>query len=212
MKIAVTGADQNLGRAFCRQLGKRYDVLGWGQRADAPNLSPEGVYQRVDLCQRERIAEALGGIQAIVHAALFDCPQPGGDQDEAELLDWAARGTYGLVMEAINAGIKRVVIISRLSLMEAYPEDFVVRENWMPQPRPEVAELAPYTAELVGRELARTEPIEVVCLRLGAIGDAAGTSIQDAVEAVVEALEHPPRQSGHRWQLSHVASAGRFAR
>ena len=134
MKIAVTGADQGLARKLCNQLAGVYELIGWGQSASAP--ASEWEYKCVDLGRREEVEQALVGLDALVHAAPFDPPDPQSDQAEAQLLDWVARGTYGLVMEAAKAGIGRLVLISRLSLLEDYPEEFLVGENWMPRPRP----------------------------------------------------------------------------
>ncbi len=211
MKIVVTSADSPLGALLCRGLGRTCEVLPVGLE-EQPRAAVAG-YRRADLRAPEQVAPLLEGAQAIVHALPYEPPA----LPEGELLDLAARSTYVLVKAACQAGVRRVVLLSRLSLLEDYPRDYALDPNWAPRPRLEAGSLAPYMAELVCREIARTGRIEVVCLRLGSIEAPEGTSAGDAVKAVEEALDLESDKSdkpgrGHNWGIRHVASTGRFAR
>ena len=191
MRILLTGADRPLGQALASHLGGQHDIAAYGERAgaDAPAL---------DLRQREGVEEALApGFDAVVHAMPFD-PDPGqGDGAEQDLLDRVGRGTYVLATAALAAGVKRLILASRLELMADYPADYVVNPVWLPLPRPEAASLAPYMAELACREIARARGLSTVCLRLAS---ADGTACEAAAEALSE--EAPGR--GHSWALRHV--------
>jgi nucleoside-diphosphate-sugar epimerase len=195
MKLVVTGADRPLGALLCRGLAQGREV------------APAGA--GVDLRSPEQVALLLQGAQALVHALPYDPPMGEGSEAEGEVLDLVARGTYVLVRGACEAGIRRLVLLSRLSLLETYPAQYEVNPAWEPRPRAEGLALAPYMAELVCREIARLGRIEVVCLRLGGLGEE--TSEADALKAVEEALTHERKKREYHWMVHHVASAGRFA-
>ena len=208
MKIVVTGADRALGSLLCRRLTP-YDVVPVGASAESELKG----YRRVDLFAAGEVSSALHGSDAVVHALPFDLGSgAAGEEEEGELLDLAARGTYVLATTASRAGIKRLVLLSRMDLMEDYPEEYQVNPDWKPLPRAEAGSLGPYLAELVCREIARTGKIEVACLRLGTLDADEGTSGRDAVDAVRVAIESMGETEGYNWDLRHVVSGGRFAR
>ena len=199
MRVAVIGADRPWGALLAAELGEGFEVvvLGAEENSDLAN------YRQVDLLQREELDSALAGVEAIVHAAGGD---PIGD-DEQDLLDIAARGTYVALTAACAVGIEKAVLLSDLDLMRDYPEEYLIDPQWNALPKAEAGSLAPLMAELVAREIARTGQIEVRCLRLGELD--AETTADDAVEAVRQALT--AERGGHDWLLAHVASSGRFA-
>jgi nucleoside-diphosphate-sugar epimerase len=217
----ITGADRPLGAALARGLIRDFSVRLTGVGSSGPNL-PDAEYAQADLRDPKAAAPLVAGMDAVVHAAPFDpAPLSGLDADQ-ETLDTAARGTYVLFQEAARAGIGGVLLISRMALMEAYPEGYVVDESWKPLPAPEAGSLAPYTSELVGREFAREGSLGVICLRFGTLGSREGTEEADAVHAVRQALLVQTRERGsahvtvdrrdlgYRWRLFHVTSGGRF--
>ncbi len=197
MNVVVTGADRPLGALLCRGLAQGHEV------------APAGA--GVDLRSPEEVTALLKGAQAIVHTLSYDAPLGEGIEAEGELLDLVARSTYVLVKSACEAGIRRMVLISQLSLLEGHPDHFEVGTDWEPLPQPNGAGLAPYMAELTCREISRLGKIEVVCLRLGALDAPEGTSGTDALAAVSQALAYERKEREYHWMLHHVASAGRFA-
>ena len=212
MKIAITGADRATGALLSRRLSDEHQIrpIGSAAQPESDLGSVSEHYQRVDLRLAHAVRPALANCDVVVHCQPHD---PGSQEGpEQEILDVVARGTYVLVNTAHEVGIGRVIPLSHLDLMQDYPEDFTVSEHWMPNPRAEADSLAPYMAELVGRELARIGKIECLCLRLGDLGGADGTSEEDTVSAVKKALYRELKpESGYQWHLEHVASAGRFA-
>lgn len=197
MKLVVTGADRPLGALLCRGLAQGREVV------------PAGA--GVDLRSPEEVAALLKGAQALVHTLPYDPPMGRGIEAEGEVLDLVARSTYVIVQAACKAGIGRIVLISQLSLLEAYPAEYEVGPDWEPRPRPEGLALAPYMAELTCREIARLGKLEVICLRLGALDAPEGTSGADALKAVEAALVYERKEREYHWLVHHVASAGRFA-
>jgi len=121
--------------------------------------------------EEEDPAEAVKDMDVIVHLApAFPDPvATEGDEREQQLLDHAARGTYNLVKAAVAAGVGRIVYGSSWCVVENYPEDYVVTENWKPRPKPEAASLAPFMGELICREFTNVENVAVICLRFGVI-------------------------------------------
>lgn len=197
MKLVVTGADRPLGALLCRGLAQGREVV------------PAGA--GVDLRAPEQVAVLLQGTQALVHALPYDPPMGEGPEAEGEVLDLVARSTYILIQAACQVGIKRMILISQLSLLEAYPAEYAVGPEWEPRPRAEGLALAPYLAELTCREICRLGRIEVICLRLGALDAPEGTSAVDALRAVELALTQERQEKGYHWSVHHVVSAGRFA-
>jgi nucleoside-diphosphate-sugar epimerase len=178
-----------------------------------------------DLTDPATVTPLVDGAGAVVHLAPLSLPETMPAGAPGEVLDAAARGTHVLLKAATELGVRRVVLGSTLAVLDAYPDDLEVTEQWRPRPRPLPAELAPYLAELTAREFTRDvqldDPPRIVCLRFGSLvaGDAAGDpralSLSDAVRAVRRALailDGGERQRGHRWQLYHIASPDARAR
>ena len=211
MRLAITGAHTPVGALLCRSLGAEHEITAIGRQTEAPQDLGSSSYLGVDVRLPEDAKRAVDGSDVVIHAEPHDVLAGQPQADDALVLDLAARGTYVLVEAAREVGVRRLVLISHLKLMEDYPEQFVVSESWQPYPRGEAASLAPYTAELVCREIARTGSIEAICLRFGELDAAGGTSADDAVAAVSEAIHRDKAGRGYSWALHHVASSGRFA-
>ena len=206
--VAVTGADRPMGAALCRGLSAGGEVIaiGGGPRP-RDGLGGALEYRRADLRDPGAARQALGGAGLVVHARPHDAPPGEGAAGEARFLDVIGRGTYVLVQAAREAGIGRIVLVSPISLMRDY-EGYAAEPWWRPRPRPDAEGLAPYLAELVCREIARTGAIEVRCLRMGALDDPEGTSSEDAVAAVEAALGSEAAAGGYSWQVDHVLAGG----
>lgn len=195
MRIAITGADRPMGALLCQRLAAAHDVIA---------------VSAGDLSQPPAAVTAIRSADIVVHAQPHDPGVGQGPRAEAELLERICRGTYVLVQAAVAEHIRRVVLISQMRLFDDIPEQFVVSADWQPRPRPEAASLAPYMAELVCREIARTGKIEAVSLRMGTLDAVDGTSADDAVAGVQSALTLDMSDTYH-WQVQHVVSGGRFS-
>ena len=209
--VAVTGADQPLGAALCQGLSAGREVIAIGEEpGPRVGLGDALEYRCADLRDPGAARQAVSGAGLVVHAQPHDAPAGEGAAGEARLLDAISRGTYVLVQAAREAGIGRIVLVSPISLMRDY-EEYAAEPWWRPRPRPHGRGLAPYLAELVCREIARTAAIEVRCLRMGPLGAPPGTSSEDAVAAVAAALGSEAEAGGYSWQVDHVLTGGPFA-
>lgn len=204
MNVLITGADRPLGRLLAEGLQPCFAVRGVACDQGTPGLPC------VDLRTADAVAPHLTDVQAVIHAAVFDPATFSGPGAEQEALDRAARGTYVLMDEAARAGVDRVVLASSLSLMAAYPDDYVVDEMWTPRPDAAGDALAPHMAEIVCREYAREGGIRGVCLRFGDLDAPGGTAGEDAVWAVRAALAVPFSSPGYLWHVCHVSSSPRY--
>lgn len=198
MRILITGSDCPLGALLAQRLEPEHDLV----------LAPASA----DLRQPGIVAPLVEGVEAIAHLSAFPAATPKTAAEEAEVLLHAGRGTYVLQKAALEAGVSRIVLASRLEVVERYPSEYRVDETWQPRPRPEADALAPYLAELTLREFARAEAIYGICVRFGSPEEGSGsfTPLPAAAEALERALtmELPP--SGHRWRLLHFDASGRF--
>ena len=78
---------------------------------------------------------------------------------------------------AVEAGIKRLIYASTLSIFNNYPDDVYITELWKPLPSPEIVEMTKYLGELTAREFAREHLVTVTGLRLGEL------VLEEAVQA-----------------------------
>ena len=171
-----------------------------------------------DLLDPEAVASLVEGVSTIVHLApLAIAAAVRGDSGEP--LDAAARGTHVLCKAALDDGVGFIVQGSTLAVMDAYPDDLEITEQWRPRPAPEPTHLAPYLAELVAREFTRDleRQLHVTCLRFAELGDGADDlRVEQAAEAIVKALakqrERGARSRGHKFTLLHVAAPSPTAR
>jgi nucleoside-diphosphate-sugar epimerase len=195
MRILITGSEQPLGRLVAEGLSGGHDLRLTG----------------TDLREPEAVEPLVEGIEAVVHLIPHQRFETPDATAEKEALDLAARGTFVLLHAALKAGVRRVVMVSRLDVMAAYPDDHVVDETWKPMPDAAAASLAPFLAELTLREFVRAEDLVGVCLRFGDIGPAPdGTTPEDAVAAIEKALTMDLAGRKYRWWLYHICSTERY--
>jgi nucleoside-diphosphate-sugar epimerase len=209
MRILVTGADQHLGQIAASALHPDHELRLTGRHTGFGLQDVE--YHAADLREPEQVAPLVQGIETIAHLAPHEPFATTDAASEKAALDIAARGTFVLLTEALKAGVRRLVIVTRLEVMAAYPESYVVDESWKALPPPTAAGLAPYLAELTVREFVRAEEIEGVCLRMGDLGsDPTGTTPEDAARAIARALTFDRGSSKYRWALFHICSTDRY--
>ena len=122
--VLVTGAESPLARAVIAALS------GTRHTGD-------------DLTDPAAVAPLVQDAGAIVHLAPLLSPPHHARRRPGRGADRAARGTHVLLKAAHDAGVRHVVLGSTLALMDAYPEDLEVTEQWRPRPRPRPTEMAP---------------------------------------------------------------------
>ena len=208
MNVLINGSPTAIGRTVVDQLADS------GHNLRLTSMAPYDE-QDVVVCSLEHdetTDELVAGIDAIINV---------GYQDEVEMpvsfhLDYYTRRTYNLLWAAANAGVKRVINLSTLRLMEAYEENLVVTELWRSKPvASDINLLCAHLVEIICKEYARDRKFEVVNLRLGwplidggsdAIGEGSGDAplcSQDLGRAVIAALEADIEP----WQDIHIQSS-----
>ena len=132
MKILVTGATGRVGRAIYIRLCPEHDVAGF-------DIAPSSTADIVASIQDERaLAEALRGVEAVVHVAALHAPQVGHRPDaDFEAINVGA--TRQLARLAIEAGVRRFVFTSTTALYGAGAPDGEpaawVTDETVPRPR-----------------------------------------------------------------------------
>jgi UDP-glucose 4-epimerase len=162
MRVAVTGGRGRLGTYVVAALRGAHDVrvLDRTPPAEPADWNP------VDTLDREALAEALRGQEAIVHLAAIDSSLGAPPETTFEV---NVRGTWNVFQAAESAGVRRVVLCSSsvvtglvddglaplyLSIDEAYPVC----------PRGTYA-LTKVIGEEIAAAFARSGTLEVVVLR-----------------------------------------------
>lgn len=187
MKIVITGGGGVLASAAAAALRHHHDVAV---------LSGD---------PRDIGEDLIGGNEALVHLdpVIGGAPYHQDERDDGDLLDRCTRGTYVTLCAAADAGVRRIVVGSSLSLFDRYPGSWAITESW--EPRPDVdqpRQLATYLLEQSARQLAFSEDIEVVGLRFGAV------HLDDAVQAIERAVAEAPSPPRRGWRVVHVGGAG----
>jgi nucleoside-diphosphate-sugar epimerase len=168
MKLLITSATSTLGKQVSSELSPRHE-LRLTDRAIEP-LTVQHYYspQEHD-ASTNLLVRGLDGIVVV------------GERLEGEsapaYLDSVTRKLYNLLMAAYQEGVRRVVYLSTLQLMEAYGPEYIVTERWRPRPTPEPSLLGKHLGEYVCREFAREHKLTITVLRLGKVvsaGDVAG--------------------------------------
>jgi nucleoside-diphosphate-sugar epimerase len=90
------------------------------------------------------------------------------DIHPTEMIDRSTRQLYNLLHAASEAGVSRCIYVSTLRLFEDYEENLTVTEKWRSLPPSEDdALLACHLGEIVCKEYARDQRMQVATIRLG---------------------------------------------
>jgi hypothetical protein len=222
-KICITAADDPWAQEIADRLGQRYPLVRvfWPPvgLTIPPAFPAEGVV-RVDVDRPEALRQALSGSTLVLHLL----PERSG-QSVRDWVEEATRRTYQLLQAAAGVGVKACLLLSTLNMLEAYDPDFLVDEDWQPQPDVRGRGLAEYLAEFVCREFAREKLLRVLVVRIGRLQDrfpqgeeargSAWTLRQDAlvgIERAVDLLLGKGAEVLPWWTVVHVAGASPPAR
>lgn len=219
MKVLITGAASQLGRAVAAELTGQH-TLRLIDEDSVTGLDGAQVIQG-SLLDPQMAWQAVRGIDAVVHTGEPPATIAAvGLAREQALLERATRGTHVLLAAAVEAGVGRVVYGSTLAVLAGYPDDVYISERWEPQPAAAMEPLSRYLGELTCREFARMHHIGITALRLGEVvveeevADSEPNLLwldrRDAARAFACALG---RDSGaavawaRRWEVYHIAAA-----
>ena len=180
MRVLVTGAAGLLGREVVAQLA----AGGWQVRAyDRKPLAPEDAgaggagradeFRCGDLLDPGQAAQAVAGMDAVVHAAALPSPALGTEQ---EVFTVNVEVAQRVLSAAGHAGVRRIVYVSSLSALglawsSRYrpPREIPVTEEH-PFVGEDVYGLSKHLGEVVAQTVARRDDATVVSLRFPFLG------------------------------------------
>ena len=218
MNILITGASSQLAQTIATELKADHSVR---LMDSVPVDVAEGCdFTQGNILDPEDSWEVLRGIDTLIHTGEPPTDLPSDELErEQMLLDLATRGTHVLFSAAVEAGIKKFICASTLSIFNAYPGDVYITELWKPLPSPEIVEMTKYLGELTAREFAREHLVTVTGLRLGELvleeavqretPSLAWLDIRDAAGAFRCALNRDSSSSAwwtQRWAVYHICA------
>jgi uronate dehydrogenase len=153
-KVLVTGAAGRIGAAVCPVLGERWDVVPTDLYGDVVNV--------LDVTDLERCRAACVGMDAVVHLA--GVPDPNATWDV--LLPANVIGTYTIAQAAVDAGVRRLVLVSSAQAVAGYPPGRQIRAEDRVRP-PNLYGATKAWAEAIGSWVASSSSTTVVVLRIG---------------------------------------------
>jgi nucleoside-diphosphate-sugar epimerase len=212
----ITSAESVLSQAIAEKLGNEWTV----RRTGTSPSQKHGPFVHCDLgCDRSTDA-LVQGIDTIVHLAE---PPPG--TSGTAVIDYRTRRTYNLLCAAVKQGVRQVVYLSSLAIMCGYDEQWMVTEDFRPQPSSDPMSLSHYLGEFVCREFARSGQLDVVVLRLGALGNrepdksrevgipsVESRDVASAVSLAVGDDQSDDRPLRREWTVLHIHSEPRSDR
>ncbi len=215
MKVLITEAASPLGLAVKEELETNHELRLVAEKSN----SRKGI-RKGNLLDPAGAMKAVTGMDAVIYISGSSVTSPPTSPDEEHAdLDSATRGAYNLYKAAIAAGVKRIVHVSSMTVMDLWPKEYVVTENWRPRPSANSRSLGFHLAEEISREITRESEMAVVCLRMATLvreKDVVGQpfdpmwlDISDAASACQVALEWNPKWS--RWIRAHIGPVHPYA-
>jgi uronate dehydrogenase len=153
-RVVVTGAEGRLGTAVCSGLAGRWDLIPTDIRSEG------GAH--LDITDGDACRRAFQGADAVVHLAAVPDPRVGWD----ELLGPNIIGLHSVAEAAMAVGLPRLVLLSSLQAVSAYPLDHQVRSEDPPRPA-NLYGVTKALAETIGTWVSVNSSTTVVALRVG---------------------------------------------
>lgn len=211
MRVLFTSNHKKFAEGFEKFLGNRHVVQSMSIFSPI-NVENTFSDDRGEIF--EDVSKHLTNVDVLVHSGLLSESVHVSDR-----LNYNMHNTYQLLNLAVKNGVKRVIYLSTLHVMDQYSESFAVTENWRPVPSTDPHILGPYLGEVVCREFAREGKIEVILLRLGDLIDSVDSAkpmsnsslyVDDAFQAIEKAfsvsMAHEYEDRSLTWLPFHIQS------
>lgn len=162
-KVLVTGGSGRLGRFVV-------DALVPGCRVSVLDIAPprqEVPFHRVDILDRDAVAAALAGHDAIVHLAGFD---DGKASREEQYIATNVTGSWNVLEAAAHSGVRHVVVASSVAAYGLRPARrpdpaYLPIDEAHPLRSDDAYGLSKHLIEVTCENLAARGPLGIVCLR-----------------------------------------------
>tara|TARA_B100001029_G_scaffold12664_1_gene8514 strand:+ start:3529 stop:4173 length:645 start_codon:yes stop_codon:yes gene_type:complete len=100
----------------------------------------------------------------------FDCiivQSVSKNYDTPEDINQKMQKTYNILSACVESGVKKIIMISTLSIMQEYKETYTVTERWKPTPSTQFDILSSHLSEFIFKEFGRTFSFQKILLRIG---------------------------------------------
>jgi NAD+ dependent glucose-6-phosphate dehydrogenase len=170
--VLLTGASGRVGRAILGRLGDAYDWRLLDR--DRPTREFDHEFVVADITDEEAVAEAMVGIDAVVHLAGDPRPEAPWDSVLANNID----GTRTVLEAAVEAGVERFVFASSNHAVGGYetedrvpklyrpPDEFRLDGTELPRPG-NLYGVSKAAGETLCRYYHDESGMGVVCVRIG---------------------------------------------
>lgn len=209
-RVLVTGAENELARRIAAALADDWTV----HTTSTTQVDSDLPFTMSSLESEAEIQPLLQDVAAIVHAGCA----ASADQERTQI-GQTPRRTYHLLQAAAAAGVRRMVFLSSLDQMDHVDSQYLVDEDFQPQPMPGTGQLVHQLEEVCCREFARSRQLQIVVLRLAALtqqdaaaaaeDSAPAVTASDVIRAVRLALETERISDGRgieTWSIFHILS------
>ena len=159
-EILITGAGGMIAPDLVDRLQDEYDI----RLSDIQLVETSHKFVRADLADRDAVAQAVSGVQAIIHLGAITW-----DQDIlSEMIPSNITGTYNIFEQGRKAGVQRIIFASTHHTVAYYHEDAILNLKEDAAPRPDTFYAV---TKLYGEALARLYyeryNLPSYCLRIG---------------------------------------------
>jgi uronate dehydrogenase len=170
-RVLVTGAAGRIGSCLREGLREQVEELRLTDVVQLESIGNER-FVAADLADRDAIAAATGGVDAIVHLGANS-----GEASFDELVGPNLIGTFNVFEAARRAGVRRVVLASSNHATGFYPTSEILRGDEPVRPDTLYGVTKAY-GEALGRLYVDKFGLEVVCVRIGTFAERPATTRQ----------------------------------
>jgi uronate dehydrogenase len=160
-RVLITGAAGAIGSVVRHGIAGQYDHVRLMDIRPLDDLRPDESSIAADLLDVDRLDEAVGGMDSIVHLA--GVPR---EAEWAKILPNNIEGTYNLFEAARKAGVRRIIFASSNHVIGFYRADRDVDAIAPVRPDSRYG-VSKVFGEALGRLYADKHGIDVACLRIG---------------------------------------------
>ncbi|CAA9555099.1 MAG: UDP-glucose 4-epimerase [uncultured Thermomicrobiales bacterium] len=162
--VLLTGAAGNIGRAFRRLAGERYQLRLADTKPIHLGKNEHAATIALDVADLAACREACRGIDTVIHLAADPSPEAGFYES---LLENNVKGVYNVYRAAADQGVGRVIFASSVHTCGGYPAGFQPHTDTAPRP-PNLYGASKAFGEAIGSVFAAQEGLTSVAIRIGA--------------------------------------------